>query len=187
MKRDISFDVGAKPPKCGRVLTRSRLLFESIGAITDRTDIHLVLDNNGLGISQNAGREFVVMVDLESFPLPEWKELNEGTILIVGKGDGLVNAWKRFLEDRPKTSMPDGLEGSLREKVRETLSRCQWPGGAYAFFQGIVEEVLISEALRITGGNRQKTARLLGISRTTLRNRLKEPDSEDQEVRESRK
>ncbi len=187
MKREIGVDVGAGPPKCGRVLTRSRILFKSIGAITDGTGIHLVLDNKGLGIPLEGFKDFVVLVDLDSFPLPDRKDLNDGSILIVGKGDGLLNAWNGFLEDRPKVLFPDGLEGFLREKVRETLGRCHWSGGAYAFFQGIVEEVLISEALRITGGNRQKTARLLGISRTTLRNRLKEPDSEDQEVRESRK
>lgn len=187
MKRNAQVDAGAEPPKRVRVLTRSRSLFDAIALVPDSSDFQLVMDNNALGMPQNQVRDFVVMVDLEYFSVPSWKELYEGAILVVGKGEALLSAWRRFLEGRPDASLPDALERSLREKVRETLSRWQGAGGAYAFFQGILEEALISEALRITGGNRQKTAKLLGISRTTLRNRLKETESKDRIIGESRK
>jgi DNA-binding protein Fis len=187
MRRNAQAEAGINFPKRVRVLTKSRLLFDAIALLPDLSDILLVMDNNALGMPQDQARDYVVMVDLEHFSVPSWKELNEGTILVVGKGEGLLNAWRRFLEGRPDASLPDALERSFREKIRETLSRWQGAGGAYAFFQGILEEALISEALRITGGNRQKTAKLLGISRTTLRNRLKETGSEDRIIGESRK
>jgi DNA-binding NtrC family response regulator len=47
--------------------------------------------------------------------------------------------------------------------------------GAMPFDLGEVEQLMIERALKETGGNRTKAARLLGISERTLRNKLNTP------------
>jgi nitrogen regulation protein NR(I) len=71
-----------------------------------------------------------------------------------------------------------GWNEPLRESVREAL-RSQASGGrreaGRGLFQhvvGAVEEELVAEALRITEGNQVAAARLLGLSRTTLRKKM---------------
>ena len=95
--------------------------------------------------------------------------------------NGSTKRWKDFLDQTFSVECsPDGFEDFLRWRMRPVLERsCDWPGGVFNFFQEILASVLISEALLITGGNRQKTAQILGISRTTLRNRMQ--DKEDKE------
>ena len=117
----------------------------------------------------------ILLVDFGTATAPLLESLTLGGIVVAGKGASLLEAWEKYLFSRVSVAVPLlDFENFLRDKVRSSLTRCEWPGGAYAFFQGILENVLISEALRMTDGNRQKTARLLGISRTTLRNRMQE-------------
>ena len=65
---------------------------------------------------------------------------------------------------------------SLRETARELLRRAA-EGEIEAAYPAMIrqlEEVLLSEAIRMTKGNQAKAARWLGISRLTLRERLRE-------------
>lgn len=65
--------------------------------------------------------------------------------------------------------------GSLLELARALLeqARAGETGGAYREMQGRMEEVLLAEAMRQSGGNQAQAARWLGITRYTLREKLK--------------
>jgi len=68
---------------------------------------------------------------------------------------------------------------SLREYVRHTIRRYLEDMGtteAENLYQKLLEEIeppLIEETLRHTGGNQSRTARILGMTRNTLRSRLR--------------
>jgi DNA-binding NtrC family response regulator len=70
---------------------------------------------------------------------------------------------------------------ALRDAVREALRRLAGADSGepsadlFERIVGLVERELIDEALRLTGGNQVAAARLLGMSRTTLRKKLGEP------------
>lgn len=71
---------------------------------------------------------------------------------------------------------------AVRQAVRQALGQClQAPSGPERgrIFQRIVaaaEDELIAEALRLTGNNQVAAARVLGLSRTTLRKKLERTD-----------
>lgn len=159
-----------------RILTRSEDLFQSVVRLGSGFPFRFVQDD-GIVLESYYSHTMpaIFLLDLGTVPVPVFDSLSLGGIVVIGKGSSLLESWEKYLLGRiSATASSLDLEEFLRDKVRSTLTRCEWPGGAYAFFQGIVETVLISEALRMTNGNRQKTARLLGISRTTLRNRMQE-------------
>ncbi|MHB1606995.1 MAG: helix-turn-helix domain-containing protein [Leptospirales bacterium] len=159
-----------------RILTRSEDLFQSAVRLGTGFPFRFV-QSEGVPFEPNCSSSLpaIILLDLGTVPVPVLDSLTLGGIVVIGKGSSLLESWEKYLLKRISASVPSlDLEEFLRDKVRSTLTRCEWPGGAYDFFQGIVETVLISEALRMTDGNRQKTARLLGISRTTLRNRMQE-------------
>lgn len=159
-----------------RILTRSEDLFQSVVRLGSGFPFRFVQDD-GIILESYYSHTMpaIFLLDLGTVPVPVFDSLSLGGIVVIGKGSSLLESWEKYLLGRiSATASSLDLEEFLRDKVRSTLTRCEWPGGAYAFFQGIVETVLISEALRMTNGNRQKTARLLGISRTTLRNRMQE-------------
>lgn len=156
-----------------QVLTRSEELFAKIveiGKVSSyrnfrRTEMDEEIDPGGLMLVDTGTVEVSV------------RHLSSGEgIFLFGKGESLLHQWKIFLDLRMSGEcFPEGFEEFLRIGVRQVLQRsCTWPGGIYDFFQGILSSVLISEALGLTGGNRQKAAQILGISRTTLRNRMQE-------------
>lgn len=71
---------------------------------------------------------------------------------------------------------------TLRRNVQEAIRRylqdmgtCQ-PDCLYQTLLAEVEPPLIEEVLRFTGGNQSKTARILGITRNTLRTKLNRYD-----------
>jgi two-component system nitrogen regulation response regulator GlnG len=70
------------------------------------------------------------------------------------------------------------LETQLEEACRRLLNKERQHGedSSYNVALAWVEKPLITEALRLTGGNRAKAADHLGIHRNTLRTRLKSLD-----------
>lgn len=76
-----------------------------------------------------------------------------------------------------KTSQPATSAGiTLREYADELLAAAQRGEftDAYARLHETADRVLIGRAIELAQGNQVKTARLLGISRTTLREKLKQ-------------
>ena len=119
----------------------------------------------------------LILVDTGTMEIDIAGEMKEG-LLLFGKGEDLLRRWKDFLDQTFSVECsPEGFEEFLRWRIRPVLERsCEWPGGVFNFFQEILSSVLISEALLLTGGNRQKTAQILGISRNTLRNRMQDKE-----------
>jgi len=66
-----------------------------------------------------------------------------------------------------------GVVGGLIPGLVEQLIATQ-PGRVYRAALVILEKPLIVHALRLTGGNQLRAARLLGINRNTLRKRCRE-------------
>jgi two-component system nitrogen regulation response regulator GlnG len=72
----------------------------------------------------------------------------------------------------PTNPAPDGafdfggLTGYIRDRVRAGST------SLYADFQALTDRHLLTELLRVTGGNQSQAARILGITRGTLRTKL---------------
>ena len=66
-------------------------------------------------------------------------------------------------------------EGSLSELVNEVLDDAEQSGTGNAFREIVsqAEQTVIRAALERSGGNQSKAARWLGITRLTLREKLK--------------
>ena len=119
----------------------------------------------------------LILIDTGTVEVNVGGGIKEG-LYLLGKGEDLLQKWKDFLDQTFSVECsPEGFEDFLRWRIRPVLERsCDWPGGVFNFFQEILASVLISEALLLTGGNRKKTAQILGISRNTLRNRMQDMD-----------
>jgi two-component system nitrogen regulation response regulator GlnG len=66
-----------------------------------------------------------------------------------------------------------GIVGGLVPELLDRLVTAH-PGRVYREALVILEKPLIVHALRLTGGNQLRAARLLGINRNTLRKRCRE-------------
>ncbi len=73
----------------------------------------------------------------------------------------------------------DSVAVSLRENVTEVMRhyfanlKGEEPRNVYDFFQDEIEEPLIAAVMKFTNNNQSETARILGLSRGTLRAKLK--------------
>ena len=92
-------------------------------------------------------------------------------VVVLGKGDVLMPDHLR-LGQSPTVPTRSALEGlaTLRELARQHLERS--PGSAYQQLIEQVEAQLILEALKQTQGNLAQAAKLLGITRPTLREKI---------------
>ncbi|MDX1565208.1 MAG: sigma-54 dependent transcriptional regulator [Phycisphaeraceae bacterium] len=72
-----------------------------------------------------------------------------------------------------QTASTENLEEALCELADRYLNSPEHRGNAHRQVIGHVERVLITEALKVSGGRLQAAADLLGISRTTLRSRMR--------------
>lgn len=73
---------------------------------------------------------------------------------------------------------PITLRQSVQDAIRlylEDMGHCQ-PDCLYQTLLAEVEPPLIEEVLRYTGGNQSQTAKILGITRNTLRTKLNRYD-----------
>jgi nitrogen regulation protein NR(I) len=75
--------------------------------------------------------------------------------------------------EKPSTGDPDPLSGqeSIREWIREQL-RSEDTENLFDFCMDRISRLLIAEALKQTGGNRSRAAKLLGLSRPTLHSKI---------------
>lgn len=71
----------------------------------------------------------------------------------------------------PAQTNDENTEKILRQWVRESLA-AGFRQDIFAFFMDRLTRILISEALDLTKGNRSKAAKLLGISRPTLHDKM---------------
>jgi Fis family transcriptional regulator len=81
-------------------------------------------------------------------------------------------------ETKKKSAREADLEIPLRQNVRESIRRYledmgrSQPEGLYRTLMAEVEPPLIEEVLRYTQGNQSRTAKILGMTRNTLRTKL---------------
>lgn len=72
--------------------------------------------------------------------------------------------------------MRPSLRGAVQHWMREAMRHEASTGeneGLYEYLLAEVEPVMLSEALQVSGGNRREAARLLGIHRQTLREKMR--------------
>ena len=97
--------------------------------------------------------------------------------VLVCKGDVLLTEHLQFEADadRAAAATRDDLLRNLRQRVEQLVPELLRLADqqAHANVIDLVEEALIAGALRQCGGNQVRAARLLGISRNTLRHRIK--------------
>ncbi len=73
----------------------------------------------------------------------------------------------------------DSTEVSLRENVAEVIRhyfanlKGEEPSNIYDFFLDEIEEPLLAAVMKFTRNNQSEAARILGLSRGTLRTKLK--------------
>ena len=103
--------------------------------------------------------------------------------VLICKGDVLLAEHVQFEADRehtPQAGTQEDLIGDLKGRakglVEEILRMADQ--SAHANLIDLVEEALVARALEECGYNQVRTARMLGISRNTLRHRIKKYDLE---------
>jgi hypothetical protein len=159
------------PARDVHVYTLSEDLFRKVADLGKDGPYRIAWKN---GMDANPVSGGLILVDTGTVDIDLYRASKEG-VFLLGKGESLLQRWRDFLDQKLfDDCSPEGFEDFLRWRMRPALERSSdWPGGVFEFFQQILASVLISEALLIAGGNRQKTAQILGISRTTLRNRMR--------------
>ena len=107
-----------------------------------------------------------------AFALPAWRKRHECI-------EGIRRDIARHLDEAPPNSylfVAENADGDwqtlLRQWVRAQLTRGRT--GLLEQAGNELERILIEEALRMTGGHRQKAARVLGVGRNTLTRKLQE-------------
>ncbi|GFP43210.1 two-component system, NtrC family, nitrogen regulation response regulator GlnG, partial [Candidatus Hakubella thermalkaliphila] len=90
--------------------------------------------------------------------------------VVLSKGD-LLTAEDVQIQGTEKKERGRKEEASLEEMLEQVLDLASITEGAEII--PLVERALIRKALQKTGGNQVRAARLLGISRNTLRSRMK--------------
>lgn len=75
-------------------------------------------------------------------------------------------------EVQGQAAAQSALEGTVRAALRRRLSEGGASGSPYHDLVDAVEEVIVSEALAITGGNQLRAAEMLGVNRATLRKKI---------------
>lgn len=81
-------------------------------------------------------------------------------------------------ETKKKSAREADIEIPLRQNVRESIRQYledmghSQPEGLYRTLMAEVEPPLIEEVLRYTQGNQSRTAKILGMTRNTLRTKL---------------
>ena len=97
-------------------------------------------------------------------------------LILSGSGDELVCALESFLFLREPFSVAVGIEHLLHAKCRQYLSAVSSlrdQDSAYAFFVSLLDRLLLPGALEVAQGNQHRASKILGISRTTFRNKMK--------------
>ncbi len=123
--------------------------------------------------ADNPGMEAEASAVLKAYPWPGNVRELANTIkkaLIFNRGGPLnVDEISQLISERSpiRAAEEDGLTQALREWVRRAITGKE----AEALFDSCMERfasLVISEALTLTGGNRSRAAKLLGLSRPTL-------------------
>jgi two-component system nitrogen regulation response regulator GlnG len=89
-----------------------------------------------------------------------------GPVLLPEFLPPIVRSRKEAARSAPETPHPENLSSFIRQQISSGATNL------YADCQAIMERQLFQEVLQHTGGNLTQAARILGITRATLRTRL---------------
>jgi len=165
--------------------SRSERLMGELDSVLDRFGIRAErFLEDYRPIDDFPGIDLLVM-DLNSLSERDRRGIRHPLIL-SGEASELPHKLHLFLDRlRWEDGRGEAFDHLIRRKVREFMVRSSGRGapgglGIFAFFRSMMEEILVSEAMAISRGNQVRGAKLLGISRTTLREKLKQcEDVED--------
>ena len=85
-----------------------------------------------------------------------------------------MTGWTHIIVDTNSSDQTDYKELARTSKVATTRAIRDHEPNAYWNLIRLVEKEVLATALRMTGGNQTQAARVLGISRLTLRRKCKE-------------
>ncbi len=170
---------GALGPHSIRVTlhSRSERLMEELDGVLDRFGLRagrFLEDYRPM--DDFPGIDLLVM-DLDSLSERDRRGIRHPLIL-SGEARDLPHKLHLFLDRlRWEDGRGEAFDNLVRRKVREFMVRSRLRGaaggvGIFAFFKDLIEEILVSESMALSKGNQVHAAKLLGISRTTLREKL---------------
>lgn len=76
------------------------------------------------------------------------------------------------VDNKAASSLPESVKRSLQTYFSKVDMANQMPNDVWEMVMSQVEKPLISMVLKVTNGNQSKAARILGISRGTLRKKM---------------
>lgn len=76
------------------------------------------------------------------------------------------------IDNKAGASLPESVKRSLQTYFSKVDMANQMPNDVWEMVMSQVEKPLISMVLKVTNGNQSKAARILGISRGTLRKKM---------------
>ena len=76
------------------------------------------------------------------------------------------------VDNKVASSLPESVKRSLQTYFSKVDMANQMPNDVWEMVMSQVEKPLISMVLKVTNGNQSKAARILGISRGTLRKKM---------------
>ncbi len=130
----------------------------------------------------------LLLFDQDTLPPVELSD-SRFRIILSGTGEGLVRALEEFLFLREPLCSAVGIEMLLHSKCRQYLklvANLKDSDPAYAFFSDLLDRMLIPSALDVTDGNQHRASQILGISRTTFRNKMKSITEKEDGMEKSR-
>ncbi|MDA8060147.1 MAG: helix-turn-helix domain-containing protein [Leptospirillum sp.] len=167
--------------------SRSERLMGELDAVLDRFGIRAGrFFEDYRPMDDFPGIDLLVM-DLDSLSERDRRGIRHPLIL-SGEASELPHKLHLFLDRlRWEDGRGEAFDHLVRRKVRDFMVRSSGRGapgglGIFAFFRSMMEEILVSEAMAISRGNQVRGAKLLGISRTTLREKLRQSEGPESGV-----
>jgi Fis family transcriptional regulator, factor for inversion stimulation protein len=103
---------------------------------------------------------------------------SKGVPLMKGMIPTLVDETTTMIADIPQNVSNQSLRNSVRESLRQYFIRLegQTPINLYEMVLAEVEQPMLEMVLQYTGQNQSKAAKILGLSRGTLRKKMAQYD-----------
>ena len=176
----MSDQTTSSPIRSGIVYTRNPELGEQIRHKVLHWPMEISVMGNWEGLKELPADCRLILVDRSTMPPIEITD-SCLRVILSGESDELLQALEEFLFLRDPLVSAVGIEPLLHAKCRQYLmaiSTLKDPVSAYPFFCSLLDRILIPNVLEITGGNQHKASRILGMSRTTFRNKMKSIQNE---------
>ena len=165
----------------GIVFTRNPDLGESLRSKVAHWPLDLSVHANWEDWKTLSGECRLILVDRATMPPVEISDASF-RIILSGEGPDLLHALEECFFMRDSLVAAVGIDQLLYAKFRQYLqsvSTLKDPESAYPFFCSLLDRILIPGILEVTAGNQHRASQILGISRTTFRNKMKEIQIEE--------